>query len=85
MGLAKIDEKRCVVFAEDTNCLVCEEVCPVPQKAIKIRDETKIVDGQELLLRYPVMDLELCIGCGICEAKCPTDPRSITVGRETEA
>jgi formate hydrogenlyase subunit 6/NADH:ubiquinone oxidoreductase subunit I len=85
MGLATIDEKRCVVFVEDTNCLVCEEVCPVPQKAIKIREETKIVDGEELMLRYPIMDLELCIGCGICEAKCPTNPRSITVGRETEA
>jgi formate hydrogenlyase subunit 6/NADH:ubiquinone oxidoreductase subunit I len=85
MGLATIDEKRCVVFAEDTNCLVCEEVCPVPQKAIKIREETKMVDGQELLLRYPVMEGELCIGCGICEAKCPTDPRSITIGREREA
>jgi polyferredoxin len=84
MGLATIDEKRCVVFAEDTNCLVCEEVCPVPQKAIKIREETKMVDGQALLLRYPVMEEELCIGCGICEAKCPTDPRSITVSREKE-
>ncbi len=37
IGLASIDEKLCVVFARDTNCLVCEEFCPVTKKAIKIR------------------------------------------------
>ena len=37
IGLASIDEKLCVVFARDTNCLVCEEFCPVTDKAIKIR------------------------------------------------
>jgi len=37
IGLASIDEKLCVVFARDTNCLVCEEFCPVTEKAVKIR------------------------------------------------
>jgi formate hydrogenlyase subunit 6/NADH:ubiquinone oxidoreductase subunit I len=81
MGIANIDENLCVVFANDTNCLVCEEVCPIPQKAIKIREAQKVVGGHEIQLRYPVLDRQLCIGCGICEAKCPTSPKAITISR----
>ncbi len=81
IGIAAIDEKRCVVFAEDTNCLVCEEFCPVPDKAIKVSEKMKMVNGVETILRYPIMDNDLCTGCGICEANCPTTPHSITVKR----
>ena len=81
MGNAFIDERHCVVFARDTNCLVCEEVCPVPEKAIKIRTAYKTVDGEPMELRYPVMDLDLCIGCGICQALCPAEPKAIVVHR----
>jgi ferredoxin len=35
IGEARIDEKVCVVFKDKVNCLVCEEVCPVPEKAIR--------------------------------------------------
>ncbi len=79
IGIAAIDEKRCVVYAQDTNCLVCEEFCPVPEKAIKVLEKKKFVNGKDALLRYPVMDHDLCIGCGICEANCPTTPTSIVV------
>ena len=81
MGLAVIEEDLCVVFAKDTNCLVCEEVCPVPEKAIKIEEKTKLVNGEPMLLRYPVMDKPLCIGCGICQVLCPVAPKAIVVKR----
>jgi polyferredoxin len=81
MGLAHIHRRLCVVYANDTNCLVCEEVCPVPEKAIKIREGTKIVNGEEITLRYPYMDLDLCIGCGICQVLCPASPKAIVVYR----
>lgn len=80
MGFARIHEDRCVVYTEGTNCLVCEEFCPVPEKAIKVATETRVVDGRETELRFPVMDLSLCIGCGMCQANCPVTPdRAITV------
>jgi polyferredoxin/formate hydrogenlyase subunit 6/NADH:ubiquinone oxidoreductase subunit I len=80
MGFARIHEERCVVYAEGTNCLVCEEFCPVPEKAIKVVTETRVVDGRETELRLPVMDLSLCIGCGVCQVNCPVVPdRAITV------
>jgi ferredoxin len=81
MGLAVIEEDLCVVFAKDTNCLVCEEVCPIPEKAIKIEEKTKLVSGEPMQLRYPVMDNNLCIGCGICQALCPAEPKAIVVKR----
>jgi ferredoxin len=71
MGIAAIDERLCVVFARDTNCLVCEEFCPIPDKAIKAVERTKVVGGEPIVLRYPVVDVTLCNGCGKCEGNCP--------------
>ena len=79
IGKATIDENHCVVFAKDTNCLVCEEVCPVPGKAISIREQTVVRESGPILLRYPVMEPTRCIGCGICQVGCPSTPIAITV------
>ena len=56
----------------DTECVVCEEVCPVSPKAIFTRN-VEITDrwGSKLELKRPYIDPEKCIGCGICEHECP--------------
>jgi NAD-dependent dihydropyrimidine dehydrogenase PreA subunit len=78
IGVARIDENLCVVYKEKFNCLVCEEVCPVPEKAIRYEQSgERSKDGE--LLREPKMIPEACIGCGICEAKCPAEPVAIRV------
>jgi polyferredoxin/Pyruvate/2-oxoacid:ferredoxin oxidoreductase delta subunit len=72
IGLAMIDKGRCLPYAHAAPCIVCEEVCPTPKKAIWL--EKAIVKdrrGREIELKQPRVDLDLCIGCGICEAKCP--------------
>ncbi|MFZ6017103.1 MAG: 4Fe-4S dicluster domain-containing protein [Nitrospirota bacterium] len=57
-------------------CIVCEEVCPTPKKAIWFEEaEVKGKNGRVKKLKQPKVDLELCIGCGICEAKCPVIDR----------
>jgi formate hydrogenlyase subunit 6/NADH:ubiquinone oxidoreductase subunit I len=72
IGTAMIDKGRCLPFASATPCIVCEEVCPTPKKAIWLEDvRVKDRDGREILVRQPHVDLSLCIGCGICEARCP--------------
>lgn len=72
IGLAYIDQNRCIPWADGQDCIVCEEMCPVPDKAIWLDDQTVVgPDGETATVRRPHVIRDLCIGCGICEAKCP--------------
>ena len=72
LGTAFIDTNRCLPWANQVPCVVCEEVCPVAPKAIQTYDEeTKDVFGKMVILNKPFIVPDLCIGCGICEAECP--------------
>lgn len=72
IGRAFIDRSRCIPWAEGENCIVCEELCPVPDKAIKLEREGELLK--------PHVVPELCIGCGICEYNCPIrQPAAIRV------
>ena len=63
LGLAMIDKGRCLPYAHATPCIVCEEVCPTPVKAIWLEEVTvKDRDGNKKRVKQPHIDLELCIG-----------------------
>jgi formate hydrogenlyase subunit 6/NADH:ubiquinone oxidoreductase subunit I len=77
IGLAFVDPSRCIPFAQGTPCIVCEEHCPTPKKAI-VFAERPGKGGRTV--KVPVVVVELCIGCGVCEHKCPvTDLAGIRV------
>jgi polyferredoxin len=72
IGLAMINQSRCLPWSHATPCIVCEEVCPTSIKAVWLEDATAYDrKGVEVRVKRPKVDLELCVGCGICETKCP--------------
>ncbi|MBN1249893.1 MAG: 4Fe-4S binding protein, partial [Anaerolineae bacterium] len=72
IGLAHVDRDRCLPWAYNIPCIVCEEACPVPEKAIRL-EVAEVLNGQGQLvtIQRPTVIRELCIGCGICEYQCP--------------
>ncbi|MDZ7262663.1 MAG: 4Fe-4S binding protein, partial [candidate division KSB1 bacterium] len=72
MGIAYFDKSRCIPWYRQEDCIVCEEHCPTPDKAIKFEIKEVIKpDGNKRMVKFPYVVEDLCIGCGICVTKCP--------------
>lgn len=72
IGKAFFDTSRCLPHAAKTACIVCEEHCPTPDKAISFKEVTVTgADGNMIQIKQPFIIESLCIGCGICENVCP--------------
>ncbi len=69
IGSAFIDQDLCIPWTDDRDCGVCEEMCPLPEKAITLHRRGNGKQTSRALV--PVVNRNLCIGCGICETKCP--------------
>jgi len=77
IGKAVFDKNHCLPFARRIDCIVCEEHCPIPQKAI--RSETVVMtgfNGEKRQVKAPYVVEELCNGCGICENVCPLEGKA---------
>jgi polyferredoxin len=76
LGTAFYDRGRCLPWAMATDCIVCEEWCPVSPKAIYV-EEAQVVDseGNTKTLKQPRIDPSRCVGCGACEFACPLQER----------
>lgn len=77
IGRAVFDKNHCIPFAKRMDCIVCEEHCPIPQKAIRSETVTMTgFSGQQVKVRLPYVVDELCNGCGICENVCPLEGKA---------
>jgi formate hydrogenlyase subunit 6/NADH:ubiquinone oxidoreductase subunit I len=76
IGTAFIRPDRCLPYAFNRQCIVCEEHCPTGEKAIYfVEEEREDRDGSRRTFKLPRVDPGLCIGCGICEWVCPVRDR----------
>lgn len=67
IGLAVWHESTCIRHTAGDQCSMCVDHCPVGPLAIRVDDNSIVVDGNH------------CTGCGSCQNNCPTQPRSIRV------
>lgn len=74
LGVAVIDRNRCLPWARGVPCIVCEEMCPTPEKAIRL-EKAEMPDGkgEPVAVQRPYVLQDPCIGCGICEHQCPIE------------
>lgn len=86
IGAAFIDQQRCLAWRGESPCIVCEEMCPVPEKAITLAlTRVQAPSGEWLELQTPAVHPRRCIGCGICEYKCPVEGEAaVRVGPAVE-
>lgn len=71
IGMAVWIKENCVVNTDEVQCNNCERHCPTGAIAMIERDP-----DNRASLKIPVVDKELCIGCGACEYHCPARPFS---------
>jgi MauM/NapG family ferredoxin protein len=72
LGTAFLNRSRCIPYTEATDCLVCEEHCPVSPKAITLNEQDAVnPQGERIRVKLPVVLTDRCIGCGHCEHVCP--------------
>jgi polyferredoxin/ferredoxin len=70
IGRAYIDRSRCIVWSKEQGCIACHEVCPVADAIKLIEKEIIDEEGEPDIISLPVIDEELCVGCGRCQKKC---------------
>lgn len=77
IGKAVFDRNHCLPFARGIDCIVCEEHCPIADKAIRSRPvAVRQDDGTLKTVRMPWVVEERCNGCGICEHVCPLETKA---------
>lgn len=61
IGVAKVKKGRCLAWADNEYCMVCDEYCPYNAIETVWRGD----------VACPVVNPDLCRGCGACESACP--------------
>ena len=69
IGIAVVNAKKCIAWANNEYCAVCDEYCPF--KAVKLVKRKDVM--------CPIVETDKCRGCGACESACPAEPIAIVI------
>ncbi|MEI7850226.1 MAG: 4Fe-4S binding protein [Kiritimatiellales bacterium] len=61
IGTAKIEKDKCLAWADNEYCMVCDEFCPYQAFETQMNGD----------IACPIVIEEACRGCGGCEQNCP--------------
>ena len=85
MGIAVVEPNACIAFW-GIQCDACYRACPLLDEAIKLEYGRNERTGKHAFLK-PVINMNVCTGCGLCEQACVTEkpaifvqPREIALG-----
>lgn len=77
MGVAVVDNSSCIAYF-GIQCDACYRSCPLIDSAIKLEyKENKNTNKHAYLI--PIINNDICTGCGICERVCVTKKPAITI------
>ena len=77
MGVAVVDVHSCIAFW-GLQCDACYRACPLMDEAIKLVYNRNDRTGKHAFLE-PVVNPDICTGCGLCEKACVTQKAAIFV------
>ena len=80
MGYAVVDRETCISF-KGLRCEVCYRACPLIDRAIVIDYRQNENDSTHAVFA-PIIDTEVCTGCGLCVERCITDEPAIRIVRD---
>ncbi len=65
VGTAEVNRSTCIAWAQGKQCVVCDEGCSYDAISADVEEGVK----------RPVVNAEICVGCGQCEWLCPVEPK----------
>jgi ferredoxin-type protein NapG len=77
MGVAVVDVHSCIAFW-GLQCDACYRACPLLDEAIRLEYNRNSRTGKHAFLE-PVINPDICTGCGLCEKACVTEKPAIFV------
>lgn len=77
MGVAIVDIKNCVAYW-GIQCDACYRACPLIDEAITLEYKSNERTNKHSFL-LPIVDSDICTGCGKCERACITQKAAIMV------
>ena len=77
MGVAVIHKESCLAHW-GIQCDACYRACPLIGKAIELKFEKNGITGKHANL-IPIVNSDVCTGCGVCEHACVVEKAAIFV------